>query len=572
MIKKSLHKKLLVIMLVAVIVPYVVSNIMTYHSSTEAIEDQLIENNRSLIESGILNISAYLEKLDQLSLTWLYDETLLESLNTTNFSIPQRNQVEYEMKNLLYMNSDVMRIEYHSNTAGETFFTERLRFSSESNPTTPIEDRLKDTYRVIEVKEYEGVPTLIIHRKIVEPPNPEPLGYLTIFTSTRELDLLLKRLSTDEEEILLFLESKSISSYSNTLEDTNQLQSIYKKRELQQFQSFTLGDEKGALFSDTGNIGGDVSLTLVKFIPSSMITGKATESIRNITFIQVFMLILLAIMLYFVSLSIIQPIKRLIKNIASIEKGDFHIAQVVEPQREDELGQLEKRFVEMTNRLNQLITKELRLQIEMKTAQLKMLQAQINPHFLYNTLQSIGTIALKQNAPDVYERLLSLSSIFRYSMDLKTRTVPLKNEIQHTKEYLYLQTGRFKERLQYKVNCTEESLKVDVPKMILQPIVENSIIHGVEKGNRSVLIKIEGYISEESLILKIMDNGQGFSQEKIEEIREQYSNGQMQANSSSGIGLLNVLFRFHFEYGESFKWDINSIPLKETTIQFVIPK
>ncbi len=558
-------------MLVAVIVPYVVSNIMTYHSSTEAIEDQLIENNRSLIESGILNISAYLEKLDQLSLTWLYDETLLQSLNTTNFSIPQRNQVEYEMKNLLYMNPDVMRIEYHSNTAGETFYTERLRFSSETNSTTPIEDRLKDTYRVMEVKEYEGVSTLIIHRKIVEPPNPEPLGYLTIYISTRELDLLLKRLSTDEEEIMLFLESKSVSSYSNTLEDTNQLQSIYKTEELQQFQSFTLGDEKGALFSETGNIG-DVSLTLLKFIPSSMITGKATESIRNITFIQVIMLVLLAIMLYFVSLSIIQPIKRLIKNIASIEQGDFHIAQVVEPQREDELGQLEKRFVEMTNRLNQLITKELRLQIEMKTAQLKMLQAQINPHFLYNTLQSIGTIALKQNAPDVYERLLSLSSIFRYSMDLKTRTVPLKNEIQHTKEYLYLQTGRFKERLHYEVNCTEESLKVDVPKMILQPIVENSIIHGVEKGNRSVLVKIEGYTSEESLILRIVDNGQGFSQVKIEGIREQYANGQMQANSSSGIGLLNVLFRLHFEYGESFKWEIQSIPLKETTIQFVIPK
>jgi len=558
-------------MLVAVIVPYVVSNIMTYHSSTEAIEDQLIENNRSLIESGILNISAYLEKLDQLSLTWLYDETLLQTLNTTNFSIPQRNQVEYEMKNLLYMNPDVMRIEYHSNTAGETFYTERLRFSSESNPTTPIEDRLKDTYRVMEVKEYEGVSTLIIHRKIVEPPNPEPLGYLTIYMSTRELDLLLKRLSSDEEEIMLFLENKSVSSYSNTMNDTNQLQSIYKKGELQRFQTFTLGDEKGALFSETGNVG-DVSLTLLKFIPSSMITGKATESIRNITFIQVIMLVLLAIILYFVSLSVIQPIKRLIKNIASIEKGDFHIAQVVEPQREDELGQLEKRFVEMTNRLNQLITKELRLQIEMKTAQLKMLQAQINPHFLYNTLQSIGTIALKQNAPDVYERLLSLSSIFRYSMDLKTRTVPLKNEIQHTKEYLYLQTGRFKDRLHYEVNCTEESLKVDVPKMILQPVVENSIIHGVEKGNRSVLVKIVGYTSEESLILKIIDNGQGFSQEKIEEIREQYANGQMQANSSSGIGLLNVLFRLHFEYGESFKWEIHSIPLKETTIQFFIPK
>ncbi|MCS0543634.1 hypothetical protein NXY55_27050, partial [Aeromonas veronii] len=154
----------------------------------------------------------------------------------------------------------------------------------------------------------------------------------------------------------------------------------------------------------------------------------------------------------------------------------------------------------------------------------------------------------------------------------KTRTVPLKNEIQHTKEYLYLQTGRFKERLHYEVNCTEESLKVDVPKMILQPIVENSIIHGVEKGNRSVLVKIEGYTSEESLILRIVDNGQGFSQVKIEGIREQYANGQMQANSSSGIGLLNVLFRLHFEYGESFKWEIQSIPLKETTIQFVIPK
>src|SRR5690606_37301992 len=109
-------------------------------------------------------------------------------------------------------------------------------------------------------------------------------------------------------------------------------------------------------------------------------------------------------------------------------------------------------------------------------------QAQINPHFLYNTLQSIGTMALRHGVPEVRDKLAELGAIMRYSMDIKSETVQLKKEIEHIEQYLSLQIGRFKNKLSYTLTCPPEAMCIEVPKMILQPLVENSIVQGLERG------------------------------------------------------------------------------------------
>ena len=146
----------------------------------------------------------------------------------------------------------------------------------------------------------------------------------------------------------------------------------------------------------------------------------------------------------------------------------------------DEMGYLGARFNEMIGKINRLINREYKLEIENKTNQLKVLQSQINPHFLYNALQSIGTIALKNNVPQIYSLINHLSKIMRYSMNMDQDVVPLANELNYIEAYLLLQKERFGDQLDYKINATEEVKPVLIPKMVIQPIIENYFKHGFD--------------------------------------------------------------------------------------------
>jgi two-component system, sensor histidine kinase YesM len=399
------------------------------------------------------------------------------------------------------------------------------------------------------------------------------LGYLSIYVSTNKLDQILGRLKKDSERIYLSMDNSFYYSPGSNLSDADlhTFQSLYTERPEQGLEEMELNEGKGFVFYQNDQIE-EYSFSLIKFVPFSLISQDAQEPLHKMILIQTVSIALLLLFIYFLSISIVNPIKRLIDNVNSIEKGNFIIESNIERDREDELGLLEKRFSEMAERLNQLINIEYRLQMEITTSQLKVLQAQINPHFLYNTLQSMGTIALKNNLYDLYERIVSLSSLFRYSMDIKTRFVSLKEELSKAEEYLYLQKGRFKDNLQYELDIDDEVLDVQVPKMILQPLIENSIVHGVEKRNRPGTIRMKGFLENNHLMISILDDGTGFSTEKIKEIRERFKSKESVVDKESGIGLLNVLFRLHFEYGDEFQWSIKSELNEGSKITLIIPK
>src|SRR5690606_7900640 len=150
-----------------------------------------------------------------------------------------------------------------------------------------------------------------------------------------------------------------------------------------------------------------------------------------IPFLTTGIVLICALLLSYV---LIAPVKRLVRNIAKVQAGDFDMP-LPAPARRDELGVLEHRFHAMVRGLDDLMNREYRSRLELTTARLKMLQAQINPHFLYNSLQSIGTLALRQGAHDVNDKIAELGAIMRYSMDLQTESVPLQREIEHIEHY-----------------------------------------------------------------------------------------------------------------------------------------
>ena len=203
-----------------------------------------------------------------------------------------------------------------------------------------------------------------------------------------------------------------------------------------------------------------------------------------------------------------------------------------------------------------------------RKSELKALQNQINPHFLYNTLDSIIFMIEKNENEKAEQMIVALSKFFRISISRGKNIIPLKDEIEHVKNYLLIQKIRFGDQFSYSINVEETLYKYYVIKLILQPIVENAIEHGLDEYSNDGKIEIDGKEDEEFIILSIKDNGFGISEEKLKEIEDSFHD----KNIHKGVGLQNVYQRIKIYYGEKADIKINSVIDEGTTIFIYIPK
>lgn len=241
--------------------------------------------------------------------------------------------------------------------------------------------------------------------------------------------------------------------------------------------------------------------------------------------------------------------------------------------RQDEIGVLQKSFGEMIARNQLLVAQEYRSKIEKRDAQISALQAQINPHFLNNTLQAIGGIALKKQAPEIYNITVALSDIMRYSLNFSKEMVRLKEEIHYLYSYLTIQNQRFGNRIEFSAEVTEEAENCLIPKLILQPLLENSFEHGLINRSGSWKIKMTGEVTPNGdLLLTVEDNGLGISPEKLAQIRERLSSDAENAlGAGAHIGLCNVDSRIRLKYpGENYGVSIDSTEGQGTVVKVLM--
>jgi len=228
----------------------------------------------------------------------------------------------------------------------------------------------------------------------------------------------------------------------------------------------------------------------------------------------------------------------------------------------------------MIMKINELIEREYKLEIENKSSQLRVLQSQINPHFLYNAFQSIGTLALKLKAVPVYSLLNSLSNIMRYSMNMKDDIVPFLAEVNHVKSYLNLQKQRFDEQFEFELHVEKSLEEVLVPKMMLQPIVENCFKHGfdqqLEKGTIVITAKAE---HDQYLCISVKDNGIGMKEVELDRLRFELSDSvNDDSQKRAGIGLKNIYDRLKIYYSNQVVMDVSNGEEGGFTVTVIIPR
>lgn len=285
--------------------------------------------------------------------------------------------------------------------------------------------------------------------------------------------------------------------------------------------------------------------------------------------------------------SIIVPVMKLVKASKQIADNDFYVEDV-EVENKDELGELVHAFNKMKFATGEYISaleekrktldllhaeelEKLEIEGQLESIQFDLLKSQVNPHFLFNTLNVIRGMANLEDAPTTEKMIKALSSLFRYNLKTDDMVVPLFRELKVVEDYMYLQQMRFGERISYDLVCKVDAERIQVPAFTFQPLVENAIIHGLSPKEEGGKVRVRILMQGDKLNIYIGDTGIGMTEKELLELKEKLQQNQSQGTSHRGIGLGNIYNRVNAMYEDGYV-DIYSKLKVGTVIKVVIPQ
>ena len=270
---------------------------------------------------------------------------------------------------------------------------------------------------------------------------------------------------------------------------------------------------------------------------------------------------------YLLSQSMVRRLLRLNDTMQAVQHGD--VSARVEPLGQDEIGQLARSFSNMMTRIDTLMDEKLEQGQQIKALELKALQAQINPHFLYNSLDLINCTAIAHHVPQISRMVNALAQFYRLSLSRGREVIPLADELRHVRLYVEIQNMRFENRVQVVWDVEPGTERYLVIKIVLQPIIENAIIHGIfEKPDKTGTVRVSVRRCEEGLRILVEDDGVGMDAETL---AANFAADASSANTKGGYGVRNINERLHLAYGPPYGLYCESTPGAGTRVAVLIP-
>ena len=292
------------------------------------------------------------------------------------------------------------------------------------------------------------------------------------------------------------------------------------------------------------------------------------KEIRNfqkiIWMITMCLMVLGGFFIWILSRRLSASVKQVVNTMKEVRSGEM--SAHMEMEGKNEISIIASQFNKMMRQINNQMDEIKQVSEMKKDAEIRALEAQINPHFIYNTLDSIHWPAIENGEDEISEMLSEFAQILRYQISKSNDVVEIKDEMEYLKKYLFLQKIRFMDNFEYAIDCEEGILDCHIHKMIFQPLIENAIIHGYAHIRHGGFLRIKIYhIDESRICFSITDNGRGMSQEKVGEV---FGEG----GSTPSIGVSNVLARLKLYYGDSYRLEVHSEENRGTSIKITIPK
>ncbi len=432
-------------------------------------------------------------------------------------------------------------------------------------------DLIEPPHRIVNYNDAAIVPesdktvVLTIHHKIIDILSNEFLGYISIDLDLDAYARLCTSLIEEHEESVLLINPDNSVIYAS---DVSLIGKPVPKSLLKRINAKDTNSNGDIILSKT--LSGTLDQwKLVKITPSQYLFQEARKTAMINILVGIGVGLMGLLMIGYVSYRITRPIKILSQKVRSIEGGNRQVP--FGSDRDDEIGHLDNHMKEMMNRINLHIDREYKLDIENRKNQFRALKSQVNPHFLFNALQSIGAVALRSDSPNVYQLITTLSKMMRYSIRAD-QWVSLREEVEYIESYLSLQRERFGNELNISIRLNEELLQMKVPSMIIQPLVENFFKHCYEEGFYDAYLSIYGERKGEVVTLTVENNRSSVPSSKLNELREHLNSSPYgETYSDEHIGLKNIHDRLVLNYGENAGLRLNTKNGEGFCVELVIP-
>ena len=577
---RSIFVQLLVFSLLASLVPTLLISIFLFYKLDRTAQAEVQDYHDQITSQYMKNIE---EKLQQYrnSLEVIANNTVILNTLTDETLNPydKGELVSKEVNNslLLEKQSEVRNCMIYSSVQDCKIYGRRASMMQQaSREVWYLQERVikDDCFSYFALKDSEPILSLV---KDIEELDTEHLSRSQL--GIIKLDVAMKRLfvpaATDSEENATY----DVIVYKNEGEDAKILYQTLKENGseiLKKYWSDTAKEETGANSEgliDTYTVAGqtleDYGLNLLFLFDNQDSLEKRAEIIETILPLLLLLMIAVTGVIYWYSKDFSSRVELLVKKFRRAETGDLSVSEKISGT--DEIAVLDQQFNRMLGKLDQLIKTSYVQKLENKEAQLKNLQLQINPHFLYNTLETISSIAAVKQVFVVCDICGKLGEIFRYSLGKNYgELVPLEQEMTHIKNYMFIQKIRYGDRLQVFYNIDVDAAHVHIPRFFLQPIVENAISHGLSNLTSVGTLEVSAFEKKDRLYIEIEDDGEGMVREKVAEITR-FINTAKPVEGKKNIGIRNVNQRIKLAYGEAYGITIRSAPYQGSRFTIQLP-
>lgn len=546
----KLQWKFLFIFIVLIILPMLAFSLYIYSQANHAVQLQAIDNTRGHLEKIDQNIAAVLQDIEDISSYMIYSEDIRNYLSTP--ALPENrtylNDLEAQINGFatfhLTSKNFLDSISLEGNNHTELNIGTPLGQTSEDNwkhKAKQLEGKVfwSDTYTIKDYWDRESK-VISLYRVINDINNvTKPLGMVTIRLRAEKLYELIDRDTRNSDKIFVVNQNGIVvihpdyQAIGKTYPDQAILNAI--SRDPDQSLTLNLKNKKNRYNVVTEPVEG-TGLIVVGVVNEAAVAEGITPIQHSIRLMMIALTIFGIFALFGFYHFNIKRIKDLAKQTKQVEKGDFSAKVAV--RSGDEIGVLGMRFNKMVEQLKHLIENVYQMEIRNRESELKLLQSQINPHFLYNTLDMIRWTARLENAMETSKLIEQLSKMFRISLNRGKPWISLKDELTYSRSYLDLQQRRLGDKLDYTVYWEDGILDAVVLKQTIQPLIENSLQHGFENVRTLRKIYIRCFKLDGSLVIDVIDNGKGFPDSNI------------QTHIQNGYALQNIKDRLAMAFGD----------------------
>ena len=580
----GLRSKFSICLLFLVVIPLVVSALIMSFKASQVISMKAKEIALQSLKQTRISIQNLISETESISLTILSDATVQDlvkkySINKSGES-ETFNDVDMIKRSLYFSLQSILSSKEYINSIclsndsqiffqyGDSVYTENSNYSESAR-------KLNGKPFWTSVYTLENTVKQQVPRHVIS------LIRAVIDINKYGNQIAIERISIDEEVLARFYKDLNVYEGGNifildsqgsvisasrkdmlghTIEDKGMFEEILRtKQEDGFFTSLVNGKDSTVLFYYLPNPG----WYIVQTIPEKEFNKQWYLIVVFIT-ITITFCVMFGIFFFFVLYrAVVIPLRLLSFEMKKVIEGNFNIDLRIKSK--DEIGSLSSLFVNMTVRLKELIERVYISQLREREAQLKAMEAQINPHFLYNTLDSIHWLAVKNRDYEVSDQIEALSDIFKHVLNKGTDITTVREELEFLKSYMYIQKCRFGEKIELEITAEEELLDVLTPKMILQPLVENAIYHGLEPKIGKGKITIRVGKNAEGILFEVTDDGVGTDQNRIEKMLE--SNEE----SKDIFALKNINDRIKIKFGKEYGLKFFSVRNQGTKVEVLIP-